>query len=84
MTKRDERGGYRHGKGPKPMSVSGGRLRFTVELHPEETTIVSWAKFLTDASLSDPNLPKLPMTHSFEAQTSFVSQPPPPFAPYVV
>lgn len=34
--------------------VAGGRQRFTVELRPGETTIVSWKKLLKDAGLSKP------------------------------
>ncbi|CAA2978111.1 Hypothetical predicted protein [Olea europaea subsp. europaea] len=40
-----------HGSKPKATYESfGGRLRFTVELKPGETTIVSWKKLLKDAA----------------------------------
>ncbi|CAA0809972.1 wound-responsive family protein [Striga hermonthica] len=46
--------------GPKPTSSYesfGDRLRFTVELRPGETTIVSWKKLLKEATSSKPNGP---------------------------
>ncbi|KAL2497172.1 wound-responsive family protein [Abeliophyllum distichum] len=52
--------GPNSGLGPKPASTfesAGGRLRFTVELKPGETTIVSWKKLLRDAAASKPNGP---------------------------
>ncbi|KAL2232345.1 UNVERIFIED_CONTAM: Ubinuclein-1 [Sesamum indicum] len=50
-----EGGGPNPGSGSRPMSSfesAGGRLRFTVELRPGETTIVSWKKLLREATSS--------------------------------
>ncbi|KAK4429615.1 Ubinuclein-1 [Sesamum alatum] len=50
-----EGGGSNPGSGSRPMSSfesAGGRLRFTVELRPGETTIVSWKKLLREATSS--------------------------------
>ncbi|KAL3619957.1 hypothetical protein CASFOL_034869 [Castilleja foliolosa] len=48
------------GPEPKPTSSyesSGDRLRFTVELRPGETPIVSWKKLLKEATSSKPKRP---------------------------
>ncbi|GFP84304.1 hypothetical protein PHJA_000574100 [Phtheirospermum japonicum] len=59
---------------------AGGRTRFTVELRPGETTIVSWKKLLREANSSMPNRPG-PSISGPEAQRQPVSQPPPPSLP---
>ncbi|KAL8499455.1 hypothetical protein ACS0TY_022425 [Phlomoides rotata] len=59
------------------IDLSDDCLRFIVELHPGETTIISWTKVPIGANLSDSNLLESSITLSFEAQTSFVFQPPP-------
>ncbi|KAK4387333.1 Ubinuclein-1 [Sesamum angolense] len=81
-------GGPELGPGSKPTSsfeAAGGRLRFTVELRPGETTIVSWKKLLRDANSSKFNRPGPSISgQSFEAQRQPVAQPPsppPPLAP---
>lgn len=89
MAEGGERGGHRNGKGPKSASAVeslGGRLRFTVQLHPQETTIVSWIELLREANLSDSNGPESSRGPSFEAQPSFLSQPPlsPPVEAYTI
>lgn len=88
MAEGGEKGGHRHGKGPKSKSAIdklSGRLRFTAELHPEETTTASWTKFLREADPSYSNRPESSMCPSFEAPASFVSQPPsPPVASYAL
>ncbi|XP_057795682.1 ubinuclein-1-like isoform X3 [Salvia miltiorrhiza] len=51
-------GGSESCSGSKPMSTCeshGDRLRFTVELRPGETTIVSWKKLLKETTSSKPN-----------------------------
>lgn len=51
-------GGSESGSASKPMSTCeshGDRLRFTVELRPGETTIVSWKKLLKEKTSSKPN-----------------------------
>ncbi|XP_051151019.1 ubinuclein-1-like isoform X2 [Andrographis paniculata] len=53
-------GGPDPGSGPKPAAVmesAGGRIRFRVELRPEETTFVSWKKLLKESNLSDSTCP---------------------------
>ncbi|KAL8482227.1 hypothetical protein ACS0TY_028399 [Phlomoides rotata] len=70
-------GGAEPGHGSKPMSTCetfGDRIRFTVELRPGETTIVSWKKLLKESTASKPNGP----APSSVAQQELVSQPPPP------
>ncbi|KAL0432234.1 UNVERIFIED_CONTAM: Ubinuclein-1 [Sesamum latifolium] len=81
-------GGPELGPGSKPTSsfeAAGGRLRFTVELRPGETTIVSWKKLLREANSSKSNRPGPSNSgQSFEAQRQPVAQPPappPPLAP---
>ncbi|KAL0391763.1 UNVERIFIED_CONTAM: Ubinuclein-1, partial [Sesamum radiatum] len=78
-------GGPELGPGSKPTSsfeAAGGRLRFTVELRPGETTIVSWKKLLRDANSSKFNRPGPSISgQSFEAQRQPVAQPPPPPPP---
>ncbi|GER40313.1 wound-responsive family protein [Striga asiatica] len=59
---------------------AGGRLRFTVELHPEETTIVSWKKLVKEANLSMSGRPG-PSVSGPGIQPQPVSQPPPPSLP---
>ncbi|KAL8459460.1 hypothetical protein ACS0TY_036811 [Phlomoides rotata] len=56
----------------------GGRLRFTVELRPGETKIVSWKKLIREAKLSNSHRPESSSGTSSEARRSFVSEPPPP------
>ncbi|KAL3641739.1 hypothetical protein CASFOL_012554 [Castilleja foliolosa] len=56
---------------------AGGRLRFTVNLRPGETTIVSWKKLLKEANSSKPNRPG-PSISGPEAQCLPAFQPPPP------
>ncbi|KAL1543785.1 ubinuclein-1-like isoform X1 [Salvia divinorum] len=51
-------GGLESGSALKPMSTCesyGDRLRFTVELRPGETTIVSWKKLLKEMTTSKPD-----------------------------
>ncbi|KAL0365912.1 UNVERIFIED_CONTAM: Ubinuclein-1 [Sesamum radiatum] len=77
-------GGPELGPGSKPTSfeAAGGRLRFTVELRPGETTIVSWKKLLKEANSSKSNRPGPSISgQSFEAQRQPVAQPPPPPPP---
>ncbi|KAI3464559.1 hypothetical protein Pfo_021222 [Paulownia fortunei] len=82
MVEGGEGGGPESGPGSKPTSsfeTSGGRLRFTVELRPGETTIVSWKKLLREATSSKPNRPGPSVSWpSSEAHQQPVSQPPPP------
>ncbi|KAL6492910.1 hypothetical protein OROGR_032669 [Orobanche gracilis] len=62
-----------------PHESSGDRLRFTVELRPGETTIVSWKKLLKEATSNKPNGPDRSVScPSSEAHQKPVSQPPPP------
>ncbi|XP_070028228.1 ubinuclein-1 isoform X3 [Nicotiana tabacum] len=60
--------------------AAAGRRRFTVELRPGETTIVSWKKLLKDATISQSNAPNgagpAPTTSS--AAAAAVIQPPLP------
>ncbi|KAL3845496.1 hypothetical protein ACJIZ3_002899 [Penstemon smallii] len=69
------------GSRSKPASSfesAGGRLRFTVELRPGETTIVSWKKLLREANLNKANEPGASVSGpSSEAH----EQPPLPPAP---
>ncbi|GER55443.1 wound-responsive family protein [Striga asiatica] len=72
--------GPEEGPMSKPASSfesAGGRLRFTVELHPEETTIVSWKKLVREANLSMSG----PSVSGPGIQPQPVSQPPPPSLP---
>ncbi|GER49151.1 wound-responsive family protein [Striga asiatica] len=73
--------------GPKPTSSfesSGHRLRFTVELRPGETTIVSWKKLLKEASSSKRNgLSASASCPLSEVHRQKVSHPPPPPPPAV-
>lgn len=60
MVEGSDSGGPENGPGPKPaplVEVAGGRVRFTVDLRPGETTIVSWKKLLRDANLSESDGP---------------------------
>lgn len=60
MVEGSEGGGPDSGPGSKAGSSfesAGGRLRFTVELRPGETTIVSWKKLLKEANASKSNMP---------------------------
>ncbi|KAL9173159.1 hypothetical protein ABFS82_03G095100 [Erythranthe guttata] len=72
--------------GSKPSSSyesSGDRLRFTVELRPGETTIVSWRKLLKEATSNKPNAPGPSISRPpTEIRQQPVSQPqlPPPAA----
>ncbi|KAL6515506.1 hypothetical protein OROHE_018540 [Orobanche hederae] len=66
-------------KSTSPYESSGDRLRFTVELRPGETTIVSWKKLLKEATSNKPNGPERSVSGpSSEAHQQPVSQPPPP------
>ncbi|KAL6504534.1 hypothetical protein OROGR_026457 [Orobanche gracilis] len=74
------------GPGPEAGSVSksallfesaGDGLRFTVELQPGETTIVSWKKLLREANSSKSNRPG-PSVSGLDDQRHPASQPPPP------
>ncbi|CAA0820748.1 Unknown protein [Striga hermonthica] len=76
------------GGGPGPDSSksassfesAGDRLRFTVELRPEETTIVSWKKLVREANLSRSGKPD-PSVSEPEILPRLVSVPPlPPVA----
>lgn len=85
MVEGSEAGGPEPGPGSKPPSsyeTAGARLRFTVDLRPGETTIVSWKKLLREANLSKSNRPDPSVSGpSYEAQGNLVSQPPPPPPP---
>ncbi|KAI3460559.1 hypothetical protein Pfo_017222 [Paulownia fortunei] len=85
MVEGSEGGGPEPGPGSKPASSfesAGGRLRFTVELRPGETTIVSWKKLLREANSSKSNRPGPSVSGpSYEAQRQPISQPPPPPPP---
>lgn len=48
-------GGQPLGRTSTSYEAAGGRRRFTVELRPGETTIVSWKKLLKDATKSNVN-----------------------------
>ncbi|KAL8461782.1 hypothetical protein ACS0TY_032218 [Phlomoides rotata] len=67
----------------KPASsvdFTGGRLRFRVELNPDETTIVSWKNLVKQATLAN-SVPNSSLSPSLGAQHSFdtnPSRPPPP------
>ncbi|KAL3641221.1 hypothetical protein CASFOL_016189 [Castilleja foliolosa] len=67
---------------PKPTSLyesSGERLRFTVELHPGETTIVSWKKLLKEATSGKHKGPGPSVSHpASETDQQPITQPPPP------
>lgn len=75
------------GSGSKPTSSfesSGDRLRFTVELRPGETTIVSWRKLLKEATsnkrnAAGPSVP-CPSTESHQQPVSQPQHPPPAVA----
>ncbi|CAA0840811.1 wound-responsive family protein [Striga hermonthica] len=72
--------GPEEGPVSKPASsfeAAGGRLRFTIELNPEETTIVSWKKLVREANLSMSGGPG-PSVSGPGIQPQPVSQPPPP------
>ena len=60
------------------MEVGGGRVRFQLDLNPEETTIISWKKILKRANLSkaDGPGPSAPGP-SFEARGDEQPTPPP-------
>ncbi|KAL6527531.1 hypothetical protein OROGR_016621 [Orobanche gracilis] len=82
MMEGSEGGGL--GTGPKAGSASksalslesaGDRLRFTVELRPGETTIVSWKRLLREANSSKSNGISL---SGHDDQRHSASQPPPP------
>ncbi|XP_015165836.1 uncharacterized protein [Solanum tuberosum] len=49
-------GGEPVGRTSTSYEAAGGRRRFTVELRPGETTIVSWKKLLKDANKSNVNV----------------------------
>ncbi|XP_019066629.1 ubinuclein-1-like isoform X1 [Solanum lycopersicum] len=49
-------GGEPVGRASTSYEAAGGRRRFTVELRPGETTIVSWKKLLKDANKSNVNV----------------------------
>ncbi|KAG8378224.1 hypothetical protein BUALT_Bualt08G0115500 [Buddleja alternifolia] len=82
-----EGGGPESGPRSKPASSfesAGDRLRFTVEIRPGETTIVSWKKLLREANSSKPNGAGTSVScPSSEANQQLVSQtlPPPPPPP---
>lgn len=81
MVEGSEDRGPEQGPGSKVASSfesMNGRLRFTVELRPGETKIVSWKKLLREAKLSNSNRPESSSGPSSEARDSFVSEPPPP------
>ncbi|KAL3353574.1 hypothetical protein AABB24_018345 [Solanum stoloniferum] len=52
----DFTGGEPVGRTSTSYEAAGGRRRFTVELRPGETTIVSWKKLLKDANKSNVNV----------------------------
>ncbi|KAL3638855.1 hypothetical protein CASFOL_016762 [Castilleja foliolosa] len=72
------------GGGPEPKptcsyETSGDRLRFTVELRPGETTIVSWKKLLKEATSRKPKGPGPSVARAApETDQQPVSRPPPP------
>lgn len=81
--------GPKNGLSSKPVPLvetDGGRVRFTVQLTPGDTTIVSWKKLLIEANLSESSVPTPSvMGPSIEAQSALVSKqpplpPPPPLA----
>ncbi|PIN22029.1 hypothetical protein CDL12_05274 [Handroanthus impetiginosus] len=82
MVEGGEGGGLESGSGSKPASSfesAGGRLRFTVELRPGETTIVSWKKLLREVNSSKKNGPGPSVSRpSSGAYQQAASQPPPP------
>lgn len=74
------------GSASKPMSTCeshGDRLRFTVELRPGETTIVSWKKLLKEAATSKNNKhgPKAAGPSSTADQLPAPQPNPPPLPP---
>ncbi|KAJ8541622.1 hypothetical protein K7X08_002438 [Anisodus acutangulus] len=69
-------GGEPVGRTSTSYEAAGGRRRFTVELRPGETTIVSWKKLLKDATKSNVNGAGPGPTMSAEAAASI--QPPLP------
>ncbi|XP_042040487.1 ubinuclein-1-like isoform X1 [Salvia splendens] len=79
-------GGSESGSALKPMSTCeshGDRLRFTVELRPGETTIVSWKKLLKEAATSKNNKhgPKAAGPSSTTDQQPAPQPNPPPLPP---
>lgn len=60
--------------------AAAGRRRFTVELRPGETTIVSWKKLLKDATISQSNAPNgtAPAPTTSSAASAAGIQPPLP------
>lgn len=71
----DAGGGGGSAREPPLLECAGGRQRFTVELRPGETTIVSWKKLLKDAARASGG----PSTSSPSAAGGGgASQPPPP------
>ncbi|KAH6789113.1 hypothetical protein C2S51_004119 [Perilla frutescens var. frutescens] len=87
MVEGADSGGPENGPGSKPaptVEAAGGRLRFTVDLRPGETTIVSWKKLLREANLSESDRPGPSASGpSCEARGGSVSAqllPPPPAA----
>ncbi|PIN16996.1 hypothetical protein CDL12_10350 [Handroanthus impetiginosus] len=84
MVEGSERGGPESGPGSKPASSfesAGGRLRFTVELRPGETTIVSWKKLLREANLSNSNRPGPSVSGPLHGAQCEPPLPAPPVAP---
>ncbi|XP_047958159.1 ubinuclein-1-like isoform X2 [Salvia hispanica] len=78
-------GGLESDSASKPMSTCeshGDRLRFTVELRPGETTIVSWRKLLKEMTSSNPNAnrPKAAGSSSPANQQPHPPSPPPALA----
>lgn len=74
-------GGSESGSASKPMSTCeshGDRLRFTVELRPGETTIVSWKKLLKETSNKPNKTGPRAAGPSSAAQQQPAPQPPPP------
>ncbi|KAL3840045.1 hypothetical protein ACJIZ3_024636 [Penstemon smallii] len=77
-----EPGSGHRAKRASSFDSSGGRLRFTVELRPGETTIVSWKKLLREVNPKKTIGPGSSVSGPYsEAHQQPVSQAPPPMLP---
>lgn len=75
-----EKGSNLPKQGHCSVEFSGDRLRFTVNLNPDETTIVSWKNLIKEANLNKCN-PNSSSSLSVGDQHGFDSHPPPPPPP---